>query len=53
MEQQRERHQEQSVYEPPAMVEVGDFAELTMGTPAGNRVEGGSPGRFWYYAPAS
>ncbi|MCA6091104.1 lasso RiPP family leader peptide-containing protein [Streptomyces sp. SCA3-4] len=53
MEQQRAQHQEQSVYEPPAMVEVGDFAELTMGTPSGNRVEGGQPGRWWYYMPAS
>ncbi|MFI9235680.1 lasso RiPP family leader peptide-containing protein [Streptomyces cinnamoneus] len=48
-----EQQQEQPVYEPPAMAEAGDFAELTMGTPAGNHYEGGQPGRAWYYQPMS
>ncbi|GAA0416562.1 lasso RiPP family leader peptide-containing protein [Streptomyces luteireticuli] len=44
---------ENELYEPPALLEVGDFAELTRGTPAGNMVEGGpDPSHWWYYNPA-
>ncbi|MEV2256898.1 lasso RiPP family leader peptide-containing protein [Streptomyces sp. NPDC050147] len=42
---------EYEVYEPPAMVEVGDFAELTRGEALGAFFEGGFPPYEWYLGP--
>ncbi|MEU9879118.1 lasso RiPP family leader peptide-containing protein [Streptomyces phaeochromogenes] len=43
--------QHDEVYEPPAMVEVGDFAELTRGEFLGAHYEGGNPPFDWYSGP--
>ncbi len=40
------------LYEPPAMAEVGDFAELTRGEALGANYEGGFPPYEWYLGPA-
>ncbi|MEU3753442.1 lasso RiPP family leader peptide-containing protein [Streptomyces olivoreticuli] len=36
------------VYEPPALVEVGDFGRLTLGWTEGNVLEEGGEGQLWY-----
>ncbi|GAA0336272.1 lasso RiPP family leader peptide-containing protein [Streptomyces blastmyceticus] len=42
--------QREEVYEPPELMEVGDFAELTLGTSTGTFFEGGyAP---WYVRPS-
>ncbi|MFD3313573.1 lasso RiPP family leader peptide-containing protein [Streptomyces sp. NPDC058656] len=43
--------QHDEVYEPPAMVEVGEFAELTRGEALGAYYEGGTPPYEWYLGP--
>ncbi|MCZ0991652.1 lasso RiPP family leader peptide-containing protein [Streptomyces diastatochromogenes] len=43
--------QQEEVYEPPAMVEVGDFADLTRGEALGAHYEGGFPPYEWYLGP--
>ncbi|MER5301660.1 lasso RiPP family leader peptide-containing protein [Streptomyces lasiicapitis] len=43
---------QEEMYEPPAMVEVGDFAELTRGEALGARYEGGFPPYEWYLGPS-
>ncbi|MEU2872398.1 lasso RiPP family leader peptide-containing protein [Streptomyces olivoreticuli] len=41
---------QEEVYEPPELMEVGDFAELTLGTSNGTFFEGGyAP---WYVRPS-
>lgn len=37
-----------SVYEPPVLVEVGDFSALTLGWFEGNRLEEGGEGLWWF-----
>ncbi|MEU2871802.1 lasso RiPP family leader peptide-containing protein [Streptomyces olivoreticuli] len=37
------------VYEPPALVEVGDFGRLTLGSPGGSVLEEGGEGQLWYW----
>ncbi|RKN45042.1 lasso RiPP family leader peptide-containing protein [Streptomyces hoynatensis] len=36
-------------YEPPALVEVGEFSTLTLGWPEGNRLEEGGEGLRWWF----
>jgi len=36
-----------TVYEPPALVEVGGFSELTLGWIEGNVLEAGGEGQLW------
>ncbi|WP_405660411.1 lasso RiPP family leader peptide-containing protein [Streptomyces sp. RK9] len=43
--------QQDDLYEPPAMVEVGDFAELIRGEALGAFHEGGMPPYEWYLGP--
>ncbi|MFI9237246.1 lasso RiPP family leader peptide-containing protein [Streptomyces cinnamoneus] len=38
-----------SVYEPPVLVEVGDFSALTLGWPEGNVLEEGGEGLRWWF----
>lgn len=44
--------QPDELYEPPALVEVGDFAELTRGEALGAQYEGGFPPYEWYAGPS-
>ncbi|MEU9055572.1 lasso RiPP family leader peptide-containing protein [Streptomyces sp. NPDC048384] len=44
--------QPDELYEPPAMVEVGDFGELTRGEAPGAQYEGGFPPYEWYPGPS-
>ncbi len=37
------------VYEPPALVEVGGFGRLTLGSPEGSVLEEGGEGQLWYW----
>jgi len=41
-----ENHEE--VYEAPMLSEAGDFTEVTLGWPFGNRYDGGLP-PYWRY----
>ncbi|MBF6049537.1 lasso RiPP family leader peptide-containing protein [Streptomyces sp. NRRL B-1677] len=43
---------QQELYEPPVMVEVGDFADLTRGEALGAHYEGGFPPYEWYLGPS-
>ncbi|MGW1072464.1 lasso RiPP family leader peptide-containing protein [Streptomyces sp. NPDC002537] len=44
----KEPNEPGDVYEPPALVEVGDFAGLTLGWIEGSRLEEGGEGQLWY-----
>lgn len=37
------------VYEPPALVEVGNFSDLTLGWVEGGTLEEGGEGQLWYW----
>ncbi|WP_161624832.1 lasso RiPP family leader peptide-containing protein [Streptomyces spectabilis] len=43
--------EQEDLYEPPALVEVGDFTELTRGEALGSYYEGGFPPYEWYLGP--
>jgi hypothetical protein len=44
-----EPNESQDVYEPPALVEVGDFAGQTLGWTEGTSLEEGGEGQLWYW----
>ncbi|MFD7667864.1 lasso RiPP family leader peptide-containing protein [Streptomyces sp. NPDC059788] len=40
------------MYEPPAVEDIGDFAELTLGSNVGTFFEGGYAPWYWQVPPA-
>ncbi|MCC3770364.1 lasso RiPP family leader peptide-containing protein [Streptomyces sp. UNOC14_S4] len=40
--------EQQEIYEPPELVEVGEFGELTRGASTSNELDGGPPPFQWF-----